>query len=475
MGGIFWRAFIPVRDQNEEYLEYGHINSDSYYGIKGMGKRILRISLTVIATLAITIALTHCASTSKELSLTPDERQHNIESFEYIWSTIRDKHYDPEFGGLDWQAVHDELRPKIEHASTTSEARIIMHDMISRLNLSHFNIIPASIYENIDRPGVKGFEGGVTGIDVRVINGHALITRVEKNSPAAAAGVKTGWEIIRVGDDDIISKLQSIAKEFENASYKDLMLASAVKSRLAGKIGDAVAVQFLNDADQIVRLDIRLTEEKGKRFKLGHFPSFYVWIEVDTIDENIGYIAFNGFFDPVYVMSTFNNAMRSFMGSDGIIIDIRGNLGGIIAMSMGMAGWLVPKKNQYLGTMYLRDNELKFVINPRSPTYTGPVAILVDGLSTSCSEIFAGGLRDLGRARLFGSRTGGAALPSTIEKLPNGDGFQYAFASYRSKSGKVLEGAGVIPDEVVIPTRESLLQGRDLVLEAAVAWIRSKK
>lgn len=443
--------------------------------MKMMDKIILRIALTVIATLASTIALAGCATALKNHSLTPDERQLNIESFEYIWSTIRDKHYDPEFGGLNWQAVHDELRPKIEQASTMSKARIVMHDMISRLNLTHFNIIPARIYENMDRPGVKGLEGGVTGIDVRVINGHALITRVEKDSPAAGAGVKTGWEIIRIGEDDIISKLQSIAKEFENTTYKDLLLASAIKSRLMGKIGDSVAIQFLNGADQTVHLDIQLTEKKGKRYKLGHLPSFYVWIEVDTIDENIGYIAFNGFFDPVYVMSAFNNAMRSFMGSDGLIIDIRGNLGGIIAMSMGMAGWLVPEKNQYLGTMYLRDNELKFVINPRSTTYTGPVAILVDGLSTSCSEIFAGGLKDLGRARLFGSRTGGAALPSTIEKLPNADGFQYAFASYRSKSGKVLEGSGVTPDEEIIPTREALLQGRDLVLEAAVAWIRSQK
>jgi carboxyl-terminal processing protease len=440
-----------------------------------MDKRILRIALTVIATLAITIALARCATTSKEHSLSPDERQRNVESFEYIWSTIRDKHYDPEFGGIDWQAVHDELRPKIEQASTMDEARIIMHEMISRLNLTHFNIIPSNVYENLDRPGGKGLEEGVAGIDVRVINGHPLITRVEEGSPAAAAGVRTGWEITRIRGHEIISMLQSIAREYENTTYKDLILVTAVKSRLTGKIGDSIAIQFLNGADQTVDLDIQLIEKKGKRFKLGLFPSFHVWIEVNTIDEKIGYIAFNSFFDPVNVMPAFNNAMKSFMDSDGLIIDIRGNLGGIIAMSMGMAGWLVPERHQYLGTMYLRDNVLKFVINPRSTTYSGPVAILVDGLSTSSSEIFAEGLRDLGRARLFGSRTGGAALPSTIEKLPNADGFQYAFASYRSKSGKVLEGTGVIPDVEVIQSREALLQGRDLVLEAAVAWIRSQK
>ena len=105
-------------------------------------------------------------------------------------------------------------------------------------------------------------------------------------------------------------------------------------------------------------------------------------------------------------------------------------------MAMGMAGWLVDKPDQRLGTMYLRDNTINFVINPRPEVFTGPVAILVDGTSASTSEIFAGGLKDLGRARIFGTLTAAAALPSIIEKLPNGDGFQYAMANYISEGGK---------------------------------------
>ena len=100
--------------------------------------------------------------------------------------------------------------------------------------------------------------------------------------------------------------------------------------------------------------------------------------------------------------------------------------------------------------------------------------MLVDGLSGSCSEIFSGGLQDLGRARIFGSRTAGAVLPSAIERLPNGDGFQYAFANYISAGGAVLEGVGVIPDTVAEPNREALLNERDTALDAAVAWVRSQ-
>jgi|GEM_PF-509548 len=70
-------------------------------------------------------------------------RQLNRESFETVFNLVNDRFWDPTFGGVDWRAVGDELRPKIEDASTLPEARAILRDMISRLGLSHFAIIPA--------------------------------------------------------------------------------------------------------------------------------------------------------------------------------------------------------------------------------------------------------------------------------------------------------------------------------------------
>jgi carboxyl-terminal processing protease len=101
--------------------------------------------------------------------------------------------------------------------------------------------------------------------------------------------------------------------------------------------------------------------------------------------------------------------------------------------------------------------------------------VIVDGMSASTSEIFAGGLKDLGRAKIFGERTAAAALPSLIEKLPNGDGFQYAVANYVSEGGKPLEGIGVTPDMPVRVTREALLTGHDPALDAALEWIEKQK
>jgi len=61
-----------------------------------------------------------------------------------------------------------------------------------------------------------------------------------------------------------------------------------------------------------------------------------------------------------------------------------------------------------------------------------------------------------------------------VEKLPNGDGFQYAIANYVSEGGQELEGDGVTPDVEVALTRETLLDGHDIVIDAAVAWIRAE-
>jgi carboxyl-terminal processing protease len=174
-------------------------------------------------------------------------------------------------------------------------------------------------------------------------------------------------------------------------------------------------------------------------------------------------------------MKALEGAAKEHLKADGFILDLRGNPGGIGAMAPGFAGWFVREPDHELGTMLTRDSKLRFVVNPRPETFDGPLAVLVDGLSASTSEILAGGLQDLKRARVFGTRTMGAALPSAFERLANGDGFQYAFANYVSAGGRPLEGRGVTPDVVVAPDRQALLAGRDPVLEAAVRWIGAQK
>jgi carboxyl-terminal processing protease len=84
-------------------------------------------------------------------------------------------------------------------------------------------------------------------------------------------------------------------------------------------------------------------------------------------------------------------------------------------------------------------------------------------------------MQSIGRVRVFGERTMGAALPSQFDKLPNGDVFIHATADFVTADGTRLEGRGVIPDVEAPLKRQDLLAGRDAALDAALAWIDSAR
>lgn len=400
--------------------------------------------------------------------LTPEQKQLNIASFEKVWTTVRDKHWEKNPGGLDWQAIHEEYRPKIEKAGTIDQARGVMRDMLARLKQTHFGIFPDSVYSDVD---VESGGDGSPGIDVRVVDGQAVVTRVDPGSPAERAGVKPGWEIVSAGSKRLAPV---IAKLKADPEVHEITIHRAMLARLSGPAGGKIRIAFLDAANRETPLELALETPRGRLTHFGNLPPMHVWVESKKYN-NTGYIGFNMFLDLPRVMASFADSVSTCLHCDGLIIDLRGNPGGIGGMAMGMAGWLVDKPDQRLGAMYLRDATLNFVVNPRPEVFTGSVAVLVDGSSASTSEIFAGGLKDLGRARIFGTRTAAAALPSIIEKLPNGDGFQYAMANYISQGGRPLEGSGVTPDVEVKLTREALLAGHDPALEAALEWINRQR
>ena len=247
-----------------------------------------------------------------------------------------------------------------------------------------------------------------------------------------------------------------------------------------GGVGSSVRVEFLNDADQPVTLELKRQPLKGALTKLGLLPPLYARLESERLRSesgaSVGLIRFNLFMIPV--AAPFDKAVDEFRDSDGIVIDLRGNLGGIGGMVMGLAGHFL-KEPLSLGTLKMRGNELKFFANPRRVNFAGkrvepfagPVAILVDGVSLSAAELFAGGMQDVGRARVFGQTTPGQALPAVWDRLPNGDVLYHAIADFVTASGIRFEGRGVIPDERTPVTRNDLLAGRDAPLLAALKWI----
>lgn len=442
--------------------------------------------------LLMVLALASGCATSKvatpeeaaAIPLTAEQIQLNLESFDMVWQTIRDQHYDETLGGLDWQAIGDELRPEVAAAKTMGEARRPMQDLIGRLEQSHFVIYPADIYADAagtrdpsvnfeDDQRTRNHSGlpGYSGLEVRVLGDEVLVTGVDANCPVAELGVVPGWEIQAIGSVEVAPRIEKLQKVLAGQTIAGLIISQSMEARLMGDEGDVLPVVFVDGQGQEKELEVVLGPVPGTPFTMGNLPEVRVWTRQEVLDGDIGYFRFNYFLDVMRVMGDFNAAMESFRELPGVVIDLRGNPGGLGAMAVGMAGWFVDERGLRLGTMTMRNGEYNFVINTRANGYEGELAVLIDEMSASTSEIFAGGLKDLDLARIFGQRTAGAALPSHITKLPNGDGFQYAIANYFSEGGAVLEGVGVEPHVEVIPTREKLLSEGDPILEAARKWL----
>ena len=407
--------------------------------------------------------------------LTPDQKARNIESFETIWTTIRDKHWDDSLSSAAWRKVHDDYLPKVESAKNMAEARSAMSGMIAQLHMTHFGLIPDEVYDSLDT-GNAAHSGpeGQPGLEVRVVNGAALVTSVEPGSPAAAQHVQMGWEVRSIDGQALAPLFTKISAEFSKSTLEQMMLTRTVEARLNGNLAKPARITFVDAQSRQIEKEIARAVPRGQLAQFGNLPPMHVWSEARRIAD-VGYFGFNVFLDPARIIPEFEKAVRGCTDCAGFVMDLRGNPGGIGIMAMGIAGFFIEKEDERLGTMKMRNLALKFVINPRPPIFAGRVAVLVDGLSASTSEILAGGLQDLHRARVFGTRTAGAALPSMIERLPNGDAFQYAVANYISEGGATLEGHGVQPDEVVPYRRTSLGQGHDAALEAALAWIHNHK
>ncbi len=292
-------------------------------------RRVRLVGMMLAALLAVPLAVPLSAQ------LTPEQKRLNTESFEKIWTTIRDKHWEKNPGGLDWQAIHQEYRPKIDQAENMEDARKVMRDMLDRLHETHFGIIPSSTFGEVDAGDQRG--DGSTGIELRVLGHQAVVTRIDPGSPAEKAGVKTGWVVLSAEGKDlapVIEKLQA------TQIIHELQVERVIESRVSGPVGGKIHVVFLDGANKQVPLDLTLGMPRGELTRFGNLPPEFVWIETRKID-GAAYIRFNLFLDLVRVMSKFSDTVGSCLQCDGVIIDLRGNPGGIGGMAMGMAGWFL--------------------------------------------------------------------------------------------------------------------------------------
>jgi carboxyl-terminal processing protease len=303
---------------------------------------------------------------------------------------------------------------------------------------------------------------------VRILDEAVVLDQVQPGSPAARAGLRTGFLVLAIGGVPAADVIAQARRGNEREPVQRMRAERALLGLLDGAPGSSVRVRFQDGAGKVREAEIERVERRGELTpELANIPPQHLEFEARRIGE-AGYIRFNWFLMPL--MDRIGPAIREFHDTRGIVIDVRGNPGGLGILSAGIAGLLETEEGS-LGVMRMRSGHMNLAVFPQGKPYRGAVVILIDHASMSTSEILAAGLQEHGRAVVMGERSSGAALSSFIQKLPTGGFFQFAIADFQTPRGVRIEGRGVVPDVEVRPDRASLLAGRDAPLEQALQYI----
>jgi carboxyl-terminal processing protease len=395
-----------------------------------------------------------------------------LATFDDVWETVRTTYYDPSFGGLDWEAVRREVRPRVEAAPTADQARDEMRAMLGRLGQSHFAILTGA-------PPTQPTGTASPSIELRILDQAVVITEVLSQSGAARVGLAPGDRVLAI-DGMAVESWQPASTDVSDARARSFRWWRAVSDALLGSVDRPVPLRIRRDPGPDRDVLVPREEQPGELVTLGNLPPLRVRTTARRSEtparRTVGVIRFNVWLPAV--AAPFALAIDTYRAADGLVIDLRGNPGGLAEMMRGIAGHVLSEP-ALLGRLKMRDAELEFRANPRRSTpdgrsvepFSGPVAIVIDELTGSSSECFAGALQSLGRARVFGTTSMGQALPASTRHLPNGDVLLHVVGDFVTSTGRRLEGAGVTPDEEVRVTVSSLVRGSDPPLEAALRWI----
>jgi C-terminal peptidase prc len=390
----------------------------------------------------------------------------HLDCFETVWGTVNEEYFDPAFGGLDWQEVHDRYQPQIAAAEDDGTFYDLLNQMLYELGVSHIGALPfQQVLERWLSPHDFG-QGGV-GVDVRWLEDEAVVTSVAPGSPAGQAGLRPGFAIRSIDGVpvDCIAEDTQLVPPYNERNRRGLIAAEILR-HIYGHPGTQVSIAYADgEATTHVQRIRRVGREGGSPLYDGAPPAYFD-VESKCLEGGIGYIRLSAFQWPV--TDRVRLAIDAMGSAPGLILDLRGNSGGDFDLFIDKF-FRAPVQCLSVAT---REGTAGYTIEPAPAPYLGPVVLLLDVMSVSAAELFAAALQATARGIVVGERSPGQALGTKSVLLPKGALFVYPDRQYRMPDGTVLEGRGVIPDIEVTLNRASLLEGRDSQLEAAIRAVQ---
>ncbi len=349
--------------------------------------------------------------------------------FDETWEMIKKDYYDLDMNEQNWSRWKEHYRGQI---MTDEDAKLAISTMLASLDDPYSRFMSKKEFEQQN----NSIDSKITGIGIAIsiIQGKIEIINVLEDTPAQTANLLPKDIIVTVDGKDV----------------QGLSMAE-VAQLVQGDENTSVQLEVLRNNDRLTKKVMR------KEIKIKSVKS--------EIVDNIGYIKISSFIG-VTTPNEFVEALEKTKDTDGLILDLRGNTGGLLPNAIFIANLFIPEgnivsivgRNGYQYDIYAQDTE--FGIDK-------PTVVLVDQASASASEILSGALKDYKKATLLGSTTYGKGMVQKIIPLHNETGLNLTIAKYLTPNGHDINKIGIEPDVKVDFTLSDIKNHNDAQLQAA--------
>lgn len=332
------------------------------------------------------------------------------------------------------QNTYDIIKHRFYRADELNQAELVegsLRGLMEQLNDPYSNYFTAEEFERFNR-GLEGEFVGV-GIYIGIRKNRLTVISPIKGSPADEAGARAG---------DVILFIDGVDTE-------GMTLDEAI-SRLRGVENTEVHIRVLHrDGSEESLVVVR---------GVIHVPT----VETNLLDDGaVGYLRLFTFNENAG--ADVENALNEFQkaGVKGIILDLRGNGGGLLNQAIRISSQFVDS-GLVLSTIGLEDQRTYNSQGNRWPNL--PVAVLIDGGTASASEIVAGAIQDTQMGVLVGQQSFGKGVVQSLIPLESGAYLRLTTSEYLTPSGRHVQGNGLSPDLPVPDAGELIARGSDQLL-----------
>lgn len=408
---------------------------------------------------AILLALV-CAALGQTAEPTAEE-QYAAKVLDEVWQEVARNHFRKDFDARYRKSVYEKYRPKILASPDRAALVDRLNEMLSAVGDSHLWVYGPGRGASLPQPRPVEKPGDISrpvdpGFTTLTDSGRILVRDVRPGSAAAAENIRPGDELLAADGLDLHAESVKTAR---------IPLGHLTRSILErGGAGSICTVRIRSSEGRERELRLERTVSGARFFNVINLPRMALRYEAKMLASDVGYVRFN-LFVPEAVRRFRKDLRNGVLKKAGkLIIDLRGNPGGVLLTAEWLGSWCVPARMP-MGTLVVDGVELHPVSEPQENGFRGPLAILVDGETMSTGELFAAAVQDAKAGMIVGTKTPGKCLPSMFYTLPSGFRIQTVSGNALRPSGRSLERLGVTPDATAA---NAFRDGKDLAIETAL-------